>query len=443
MATQGSSLQGDRCLPTLRPVKAGQNLELAVQSLTLEGEGVGELEQRQVHCRRAFPGELVQVRIEAVSRHHPRAHATLRSVVRGHVGRRRAPCLDHESRLGRCSGCALMELDESAQREAKLVMLRDRFGLQVETLEAAPVQLGYRHSSKRVVLRDARSGGPYLGSFAQGSHRPASMANCLVDHPALMRAFTAVESQIRALAIEPYDELLHTGDLRYVWAKTNGEQVIVTLVTAGETTRVGELASKLPVDGVLHSVQAGHGNALRGTPATLLQGVAEVTVALLEQSVEVGALGFVQPNPAVAGEAYRMLTDHPGGALAFDLYAGAGVTTRVLRTRFAEVRACEAQPESAAALGVEPSTVEVFLAGTTRTPELVIANPPRKGLGPEVCAALLRLQAPALHIMSCGPEGLARDLTSLAPGYTVRALRAFDTLPQTPHVELVAQLVRA
>jgi 23S rRNA (uracil1939-C5)-methyltransferase len=432
-------LQAARRLPTLSRVKAGEITELAVQSLTLEGDGVGELEQRSVHCRRAFPGELVQVRIEAVSRHHPRAHASLRSVLRGHSGRRRAPCLDHESRLGRCTGCALMELEEPAQREAKLGMLRDRFALQVDTIEAAPRQLGYRHSSKRVALLDAKSGGPYLGSFAQGSHRPASMANCLVDHPALMRAFTAVEAHMRALAIVPYDELLHTGDLRYVWAKTNGEQVIVTLVTASQTTRAHELAAKLPVDGVLHSVQSARSNALRGGPATLLRGDAEVSVALLDQAVDVGALGFVQPNPLVAAEAYRMLTAHAGGALAFDLYAGAGITTRILRTKFHDVLACESQPESAAALGVEPSTVEAFLRVPRQTPELVIANPPRKGLGADVCAALVKLGAPALHIMSCGPEGLARDLAALAP-YRLRALKAFDTLPQTPHVELVAQL---
>ncbi|HEX5661530.1 MAG TPA: hypothetical protein VFX59_30280 [Polyangiales bacterium] len=421
-------------------MKAGEIAELAVQSLTLEGEGVGELEQRSVHCRRAFPGEQVQVRIDAVSRHHPRAHATLRSVVVSHRGRRKAPCLDHESRLGRCTGCALMELEEPAQRETKLLMLRDRFALQVESIEAAPRQLGYRFSSKRVALRDAKSGGPYLGSFTQGSHRPASMANCQVDHPALMRAFTAVEANLRALAIAPYDELLHTGDLRYVWAKTNGVQVIVTLVTASETTRVHELAAKLQVDGVLHSVQSARTNALRGNPAMLLRGDAEVTVTLLDQAVEVGALGFVQPNPPVAGEAYRMLTDHPGGALAFDLYAGAGITTRMLRTRFASVIPCESQAESAAALGVEPSTVEVFLASPGPTPELAIANPPRKGLGPEVCTRLLQLGAPRLHLMSCGPEGLARDLEALGSRYRVVALRAFDTLPQTPHVELVAQL---
>jgi tRNA/tmRNA/rRNA uracil-C5-methylase (TrmA/RlmC/RlmD family) len=78
-----------------------------------------------------------------------------------------------------------------------------------------------------------------------------------------------------------------------------------------------------------------------------------------------------------------------------------------------------------------------------RAPDLVIANPPRKGLGAEVCAALRQLRAAELRIMSCGPQALARDLQALAGAYQLVELRAFDTLPQTPHVELVASLLPA
>ncbi len=70
----------------------------------------------------------------------------------------------------------------------------------------------------------------------------------------------------------------------------------------------------------------------------------------------------------------------------------------------------------------------------------MIANPPREGLGPQVCAELLRLAAPRLQLMSCGPAALARDLKALASGYRLTALRAYDTLPHTPHLELVAWL---
>ena len=75
-------------------------------------------------------------------------------------------------------------------------------------------------------------------------------------------------------------------------------------------------------------------------------------------------------------------------------------------------------------------------------PDLVVANPPRKGLGADVAELLASHAPPRLAIMSCGPEALARDLAVLeASGYRRVSLTAYDALPQTPHVELVAKLV--
>jgi len=171
---------------------------------------------------------------------------------------------------------------------------------------------------------------------------------------------------------------------------------------------------------------------------------------------EVGPLGFLQPNPEVAGLAYLDLVRVPAGGrtrgqLALDLYAGVGVTTALLRKQFERVLPCEAFPESARLLGVEPELAESFLAriltgGRTarHTVDLVIANPPRGGLGPTICSQLNRLEAARVHIMSCQPKSLAQDLERLTGSegsYKLLRTRAYDTLPQTPHLEVVAWLI--
>jgi 23S rRNA (uracil1939-C5)-methyltransferase len=318
-----------------------------------------------------------------------------------------------------------------------------------------PPALGYRHSSKRVAL--SLHGNLVLGSYARDSHAPASMAGCLVDHPQLVAVFDEIERRGRELGVVPYEERSDRGDLRAVWAKTNGEQAIVTLVvrSAHELAATRLAPALTRAAGVLVSVHGETSNNLRGAAAVPVKGVAELSLTLLGQRVELGALGFLQPNPGAAALAYRALlepsADGGGGTqLAFDLYAGAGVTTRALAARFAEVMACEAHPESAATLGIAAESSEAFLARELARParrevDLVIANPPRKGLGSEVVAQLLALNARELRIMSCGPEGLARDLAGLTASgrYALRGLRAFDTLPQTPHIELVARLTRS
>ncbi len=340
-----------------------------------------------------------------------------------------------------------MELDEAAQREAKRTLLRHEFELEVAEVEHGAHSLGYRWASKRVVSRER--GALILGSYARDSHEVASMRACAVEHPLLQAAFDELERVAREERIEPFDERSGAGDLRYVWGKTNGSEVILTLITGHAESRAAE---RLPgrvtkVSGVCRGIQGNQGNQMRGEQLTLLAGKAELSTQLLGQSVTLGALGFLQPNPEVAELAYQALTDcddlEGARSLAFDLYAGAGVTTRRLSQLFARVIPCEAYPESAHNLGVEPRDAAAFLEevlAAEQHPDLVIANPPRKGLGPVVCERLMQLASPELRIMSCGPEGLARDLAQLRQTYDLISLRAFDTLPQTPHIELVARL---
>lgn len=427
-------------------MKRGDISEVDIVGLTLEGEGLAHLEERQVTVSGAFPNERAQVRVEHVSRQHAKAHASVQSIVVPHPARRKVPCTSHVEHGGQCTGCALMALDEESQRELKRRMLADNFGLLVDRVEGTKNALGYRHSAKRVVF--GAKGKIRLGSFARGSHRAAPMWNCLVDHPRIAEAFAELSTHASALGIAAYDEATGEGDLRYVWAKTDGEQTILTLITAQEVSRAAlELPPLLPnLAGILHSVQGGRTNAIRGSEPRLLRGTSELTLDILGERIGAGALGFLQPNPEVAALAYRALLDAPPSKLAFDLYAGVGFTTRILQKSQSEVIACEAYAESARALGIEPKNVDVFLSEFRtehpgRVPDLVVANPPRQGLGAKVCTLLNELSAPRLHIMSCGPEALARDLSRLSERYDLVELRAFDTLPQTPHVELVAKLV--
>jgi 23S rRNA (uracil1939-C5)-methyltransferase len=432
-------------------VRPGDLLELELDALDPSGDGVGAVDDVAVHVPGALPGERAAVRVAHRSRQHPRAHAGLRALLRPHPARRDPPCPHHGHAAPACTGCPLLPLGVAAQRAAKRDLLARLYGLAVAEVVGDERELGYRWSSKRVV--GGRPGALVFGSYARGSHVVAAMHACRVDHPRIVEVLDELRAAADALAVVPYDEASGAGDLRYLWLKTDGHDVLLTLVTAGDDSLAArELPARLrrPA-GVAWSVQPGRGNALRGRPPEVLAGRGALAPTLAGVSVAVGPLGFLQPNPPVAARAYLDLVAGPDdaplrGALALDLYAGAGVTTELLRRSFVEVRACEAYPESAARLGLAPETAEAFLAralADAAAPDLVVANPPREGLGPQVCADLVRLAAPRVHLMSCGPAGLARDLAALAPAYRLADLRAYDTLPQTPHVELVARLERA
>jgi len=89
----------------------------------------------------------------------------------------------------------------------------------------------------------------------------------------------------------------------------------------------------------------------------------------------------------------------------------------------------------------EQASVPDFLRTLDRTPDFILLDPPRAGLGKEVVAQLCRLRPPSLTIVSCDPATLARDLSSLiAGGYRIAAMQLIDLFPQTYHIETVVAL---
>jgi 23S rRNA (uracil1939-C5)-methyltransferase len=145
------------------------------------------------------------------------------------------------------------------------------------------------------------------------------------------------------------------------------------------------------------------------------------------------------------------------GSLAWDLYAGVGLFARRLTTSFARVVAIESAPSATQALAanlkhttgipVRATTLD-FLRRSVKAerpdlivPDLIIVDPPRTGLGPEVCALLAEIAAPTLVYVSCDPATLARDLRALTgSGYTLESIALADLFPQTFHLETVAVL---
>ena len=145
--------------------------------------------------------------------------------------------------------------------------------------------------------------------------------------------------------------------------------------------------------------------------------------------------------------------EHSGG-LAWDLYAGVGLFSAALATKFDQVVAVESAPSAVRDLRhnlrggrnrvVASSTLDFLRRAHTAiaaAPDLVILDPPRAGLGKEAAAQLAAIRPAHITYVSCDPATLSRDLKSLLDsGYHLRAMRMVRLFPQTFHLESVAKL---
>jgi 23S rRNA (uracil1939-C5)-methyltransferase len=173
--------------------------------------------------------------------------------------------------------------------------------------------------------------------------------------------------------------------------------------------------------------------------------------------VESGA--FFQVNRFLIDALIDRVVAHHTGSVAWDLFAGVGLFARQLTKSFGKVIAVESAPNSIAALDANVyGTAGTALRATTldflrravqpgkstaafEKPDLVVVDPPRTGLGPEVTTLLGQVAPGTIVYVSCDPATLARDLKALIEaGYAVCSIALADLFPQTYHLESIVEL---
>ena len=184
-------------------------------------------------------------------------------------------------------------------------------------------------------------------------------------------------------------------------------------------------------------------------------GTAGLAYPVLEEAYWITRGGFFQVNRFLLPTLVDLVCGERAGGLAWDLFAGVGLFSRVLARRFGAVTAVEANPvacadlsRALAKLGSRHSAVQATTLDYLRRaalqrerPELIVLDPPRAGAGEEACRLLAQLAPAEIVYLSCDPTTLARDLAVLnGAGYTIAALHLIDLFPQTYHLETLAVL---
>ena len=427
-------------------------LKLLIEKLLYGGEGLSHADGNTVFVPYVLPGE--QVRASVRLRKKRLIHANLLEVQQPAPTRISAKC----PHFGVCGGCHYQHIEPTEQVRLKKEILRETLSRLGGVEWSGPIQehtaapFGYRNRAQWA-FRDALPRA--FGYFLPESAHILPIDECPILSPALAAAFNQLQEMARINSLAP--------GILEIEAFADAEDQKIALNVAFERfpmpvkALISQFRTALPaLESLLLLDQSKNRFELDG-PGYLMQKAGGF-------SYRVSHLSFFQVNRFLVEDLLQTIVAGAKGAYALDLYAGVGFFTLPLAKAFGKVVSVDANMAATRDLrnNAEAAGVQVisenehageFLKKNSDTPDFVVLDPPRAGLGAEVAARLANLGAPEIVYLSCDPPTLARDLavllasarkpaTEVAPThkYEIAEAHLFDLFPQTFHIETLVRL---
>jgi 23S rRNA (uracil747-C5)-methyltransferase len=357
----------------------------------------------------------------------------------------------------RCRSCTLLDTPyarQLADQQARIEALLPEMAWDAPHASAVA---GFRNKAKMAVAGTVDA--PTIGILATDG-TGIDLQACPLHEPPIVAAMPLLEQLVRDARLTPYDVPGRRGELKHLILTASPDGELALRVVLRSTESLGRLRKHLglldalPLASVSANLLPEHKAVLEGDDELLLAGSGVLEMRVNGIALRLRPRSFFQTNTAVASALYREATawiDAADPASLLDLYCGVGgfalhAARDGRRVAGVEVtaEAIEAARETATAMGADASftvgdATSVDLEGA-RAPELVVVNPPRRGIG-ELAG---RLEASAVHRVvysSCNPATLAKDLAAMPSLRPLRG-RVFDMFPHTEHAEVLVELER-
>lgn len=422
-------------------------MKLQIEKSIYGGAGLARQEGKAVFVPFTLPGETVEAELYQSKASY--AEARLSEILTPSRHRIQPSCPHY----GACGGCHYQHASYDEQVRIKTAILHESLVRAriadipaIEPITAEPFR--YRN---RIRLHVQPS--PFaLGYLRNQSHSVLPIVDCSIASPALVDAMRTIQSKCTSQLASWAREI-------EIFVSASTGRLLVSVYTSAGTS---DLASRL--NNLWSVLQSALPNTAGCAAFTFITGKGFPTLA-----AQVGASHIIYK---AAGEAYRVsfgsffqvnqylidrmvaeVCNQRGGALAWDLFAGVGLFARHLARTFSRVVAVEAAPPSVTDLRANLPDHNIVAESTLRflrqitsdpdfaTPEYIVLDPPRAGLGTEASIWLANIRAPSVTYVSCDPATLSRDLsTLLKSGYRLQKLALLDMFPQTFHLETIAHL---
>lgn len=454
---------------------------VTIEAVAAEGKALAHVDGLVLFVQFAVPGDVVNVK--AVKKHNY-MEGYITELVKPSPDRLEPFC----KHFGTCGGCKWQPLPYELQLKAKTQQVYDQL-VRIGHLDVPeiPLALGsdktsfYRNklefsfSNRRWFdfgentegLSEAQKCGLgfHVGRFFD---KVLDIEKCwLQPEPS-----NAIRLFIKQLAIKNgwsfYDIRNNTGLLRNMFVRCNNKGEFMVIICFGEdnkkarTTLLDALVKEFPqIVSLYYVVNLKKNDSISDQDCVLYYGEDAIYEQMENLRFKIGPKSFYQTNSDQAYELYSVVRGFAGltgSQTVYDLYTGTGTIAQFVSAKAAKVIGIEYVPEA-----IEDAWTNVRLNGITNCdfyagdmkdiltndfvaahghPDVVILDPPRAGIHPDVADVILKAAPEKIVYVSCNPASQARDLAIMQQDYKIVRVQPVDMFPHTHHVENVCELIR-
>lgn len=452
-----------------------------IEEVAAEGNAIARVDGKVLFVPQAVPGDVADICVTKSKKNYMEGYVA--DIIHPSPYRQKPFCIHY----GICGGCKWQPLPYRMQLEAKEKQVYDqlvRIGRldvpEIEPIIGSERQRYYRNKleftfSKRRWLLDGENPDEVTGNdrLGLGFHvgrffdKVLDIKECHLQPDPSNDIRLFIKRHALENGIEFFDLREHTGVLRNLTIRTasSGETMIILSVTRFDE-KIAELlnavADNFPqISSVYYFINTKANDSTSDLTAVLYRGKDAIYEEMEGLRFRIGPKSFFQTNSLQAYNLYKVTREFAGltgKETVYDLYTGTGTIAQFVSSRASKVIGIEYVREAVedAAANCRDNGISncEFFAGDMKDiltgeflkehgrPDVIILDPPRAGIHPDVAKTILEAAPERIVYVSCNPASQARDIALLSERYSIGRVRPVDMFPQTHHVENVVLLNR-
>jgi len=453
---------------------------VTVGSFAAEGKCIVKVNDKVTFVEGVAPGDVIDLRVTRRKKNYQEAIATR---IIEYSKERATPFCDH---YGLCGGCKWQHLLYVKQLEFKRQQVIDSLERiasipfpEVKPTLSSPKTKYYRNkleftfSPKRWLTDEEIKSEKQYNRNGLGFHLPGRFDKIMDIEQCFLQPEPSniIRNEVRTYAhahdLSFYDLNTHEGFLRNLIIRTSTTGSTMVIVQVGESQPkileklLNHLVGKFPnINSLYYVVNQKKNETFHDQETILFYGSEYISEKIDHLEFRIGPKSFFQTNPEQAAILYKHALSFAkltGKELVYDLYSGTGTIAIYMAKNAKKIIGIESVPEAVEDAKINASINKIenveFISGDIRNsldgemtkkyglPDLVVLDPPRAGLHPDVISSLLDLGSKRIIYISCNPATQARDLSLLSKKYIIEDVQPVDMFPHTQHVENIVSLL--